>query len=407
MPSFLVRDDAAALGFRAHAGPLARTREESYVPWALASDGRVVYAPADQYRNAPSRGGLRPYTSLISQERRKLAQTALGSLALTNLAWTQAAMREVSKGVKLYLTRSLFKNPGVREAYQAKVGKYMYGTGYMSFGRFSDTVPTGPKAAETIWLQALDTLDSGAPLASVLSIHDGVGKMLQDGDSPKTAYDLRLGQLRPALPGELFDPAARGRENNPKGSYTATQVAGIAPAEHAGQFPALQTRNRGVDMYRRTVPQHSAQTPIPNTVSRPELSGVSYYRDLDTRNELFGAGPSGTTGTLLAAGWAFGGLTGELQRQYILAIIGYLVGGGMHSLHESLSVVRLLGPAYQYNSGSMLGYSGASGPGQRANADSLPALPASFLASAQFAQWRDEYHDIVVLGGIHWMFNSR
>lgn len=113
-------------------------------------------------------------------------------------------------------------------------------------------------------------------------------------------------------------------------------------------------------------------------------------------------GPSGTTGTLLAAGWAFGGLNGDLQRQYILAIIGYLVGGGMHSLHESLSVVRLLGAEYQYNSGSMLGYSNG-----RANADSLPALPAAFLGSRQFAEWRDEYYDTAVLGGIHWMFNAR
>lgn len=405
MPSFLIRDDADASGFRVHADPLARTREQSFVPWALAQDGRVVYAPSDQYRNAPTRN-LRAYTSLISQERRKLAQTALGSVALSNLAWTQPAVRAVSRGVKHYLTRALFANPGIREVYQAKVGKYMYGKSYMSFGRFSDTVPTGPKAAESIWLQALDTLDEGRPLASVLSIHDGVGKMLAPGDGPKAAYDARLNQLRPALPGELFDPAARGRANNDKSTYSASTVAGIAPAAHADKFPALQARNRGVDMYTRTV-KYGAQAPIPATVSRPELSGVSYYRDLDARNELFGAGPSGTTGTLLAAGWAFGSLTDELQRQYILAIIGYLVGGGMHSLHESLSVVRLLGPAYQYNSGSMLGYSGPAGPGQRANADSLPALPASFLSSPQFAQWRDEYYDIVVLGGIHWMFNSR
>jgi hypothetical protein len=159
-------------------------------------------------------------------------------------------------------------------------------------------------------------------------------------------------------------------------------------------------------MFKRTVPQYSAQEPIPSTVSRPEVSGVSYYRDLDTRNELFGAGPSGTTGTLLSASWAFGKLTGDLQRQYIFAIIGYLVGGGMHSLHESLSVVRLLGQQYQYNSGSMLEYTGAPGPGQRANSSSLPALPAGFLNSSQFETWRNEYYDITVLGGIHWMFNK-
>jgi hypothetical protein len=204
MPSFFIRDDSSSTGYRIHMGPLARSREENYVPWALVPDGKVVYAPTENYRSPPRKISLRSYTSIISQERRKLAQTALGVLALTNPSWTQQAIREVSSGVKSYLTRSFFKNPSIRETYQARVGKYMYGTRYMSFGRLSDSVPTGPKAAENIWLQALNTLDSGSPLASVLSIHDGVGKMLNGNDGPKTTYDDRLNQLRPALPGELF-----------------------------------------------------------------------------------------------------------------------------------------------------------------------------------------------------------
>ena len=69
---------------RAFVSRLARIREESDVPSALAPDDRVVCAPSDQYRTAPTRGGLRACTSLISQERRKLAQTASGVLALNN-----------------------------------------------------------------------------------------------------------------------------------------------------------------------------------------------------------------------------------------------------------------------------------------------------------------------------------
>ena len=407
MSTFLIRDDDSSTGVKVLAGNLPRTREESYVPWALATDGRVVYARSDQYRNRATKGGLRPYDSLISQDRRRLAQTALGSLALRNPQWYMASMQMVSVGAKRYLAGALFSQPGIRERYMAMVGKYMYGTAKMSFGRLSDVVPTGPNAALDIWLEAIKTLDSCTPVASAMSIHDGAGKMLLPGDRQKVAYDQRLNQLRPALPGEIMDPGARGRENVPAAQFQSTTSPGIVSRENAGKFPQIQDHNRGVDMFRRTVPRYSPQTPIPTTVSKPELSGVSYYRDLDTRNELFGAGPSGTTGTLLAACAAFAGLSGELLRQYVLAIIAYLVGGGMHSLHESLSVVRLLGGEFQYNSGSMLGYSKVDDIRSVAKSDAFPALPDTFKNSSQFAKWRDEYYDIVVLGGLHWMFNAR
>ena len=40
-----------------------------------------------------------------------------------------------------------------------------------------------------------------------------------------------------------------------------------------------------------------------------------------------------------------------------------------------------------------------------AKTNDFPALPRTFLSSQEFAAWRFEYYDIVVLGGIHWMFN--
>jgi len=409
MPTFLLRDDSAPSGFKLHHGELSRTRELSYVPWALAADGRVVYAPTGQHRNRPSRGGLRPYDSHVSQERRKLCQSALGSIALTQPAVSHSAIAAVSRGVKRYLIEEHFKDvEGMRKRYAEMVGKYMYGTKYRSFGRFSDTEITGPDAHRKIWEQAMDTLDAGTPHSSVLSIHDGAGKILAKfgGSTRKTTYDQILARLRPAKPGEIFDPNARGRANV-SGARPTTQ-AGIAGPEHAGSFPVIQSHNRGMDLYRRVEPRHTAQTPIPSTAT-PEVSGISYYRDVDTRNELFGAGPSGTTGTLLAAGLAFGDLNGEMLKQYYFGIIGYLIGGGMHSLHESLTVVRLLGPemGMQYNSGSMLAYERVNDIRSVARSDDMPALPNSFTTSPAFTTWRESYYDIAVLGGVHWMFNAR
>jgi hypothetical protein len=39
--------------------------------------------------------------------------------------------------------------------------------------------------------------------------------------------------------------------------------------------------------------------------------------------------------------------------------------------------------------------------------DSFPLLPKTFLGSKDFERWRDEYYDIVVLGGTHWKFNNQ
>jgi hypothetical protein len=136
---------------------------------------------------------------------------------------------------------------------------------------------------------------------------------------------------------------------------------------------------------------------------RTKFSAISYYRDLDTRRELFGAGPSGTTGTLLASAMTFGELRGEDLKQYCLAIMAYLVGGGCHSLHESLTVMGYH-PELEYNSSSLLGHSGQDAQ-RRADAASFPMLPMSLLRSSHFAQWRDEHYDIAVLGGTHWMLN--
>jgi hypothetical protein len=79
------------------------------------------------------------------------------------------------------------------------------------------------------------------------------------------------------------------------------------------------------------------------------------------------------------------------------------VGGGCHSLHESLTVMGYH-PDLEYNSSSLLGHKGG-GVDRRADSASFPMLPMSFLSSSHFTKWRDEYYDITVLGGVHWLLN--
>jgi hypothetical protein len=164
-------------------------------------------------------------------------------------------------------------------------------------------------------------------------------------------------------------------------------------------------------MYERIQPD----APPDNFEGSPFASGNRYFADLDELNELFGAGPSGTTGTALTAAFTFGGFDPdnglERVKEYLFAVIGYLVGGGMHTLTESLAVCRLLG--MEYHMGSLSGHDMPAPNTDTGRINSFgtvtrnyPLLPALFLGSPQFANWRDEYYDIVVLGGTHWRFNS-
>ena len=70
---------------------------------------------------------------------------------------------------------------------------------------------------------------------------------------------------------------------------------------------------------------------------------VDFVKGIDMRNLVFGAGRSGTTGELLKTYRTFGrNDDGESFKQYLLAIVVYLVGGGHHTCHEIFSVANLL-----------------------------------------------------------------
>jgi hypothetical protein len=75
-----------------------------------------------------------------------------------------------------------------------------------------------------------------------------------------------------------------------------------------------------------------------------------------------------------------------MLKEYTLAIIGYLVGGGMHSYHESMVIAQKAG--VPYNPGAF-----------------KDSLPASFSSSGDFKAWGVQYYDVVYLGAIHWRYN--
>ena len=299
------------------------------------------------------------------------------------------------------------------------VGKYLYGTTkYLSFGRISDK--DAEHGADQVWNQSIIALACCKSLSTVLNIHDEVGRAFFDGqnslkitdktDGRYNTYRDWLAKVRADKAGELFnvnkdrDMPWRGRKK--KAVSVASTLPGNLSILPAG-FTELQKRYRGVDMYERIDP-----APAPdNYEGTSASSGNHYFKELDRLNELFAAGASGTTGTALAAAFTFGAFdpASNLERvkEYLFAIIGYLVGGGMHSLHESLAILKLLG--LEYNIGTLRGCGTSPNPNLGLPplvqvTQNYPLLPQKFLGSPEFTAWRDAYYDIVVLGGTHWTY---
>jgi hypothetical protein len=405
--------------------PALTKKGDCWVPWAVTRDMQVVYAPVAEARGKPTAPGLSPYTREVSQQRRSMCHTMLGLIALAKLEFSRSTVLRVSAGVCRYLSHRAAGELRTERKGQTKtifyegVGKYLYGTTkYLSFGRISDK--EAEHGADQVWNQSIIALACGKSLSTVLNIHDGVGRAFFDGqnslkitdktDGRYKTYRDWLAKVRADKPGELFNTNKdrempwRGRKK--KVVSVASTLPGNLTILPAG-FTELQKRYRGVDMYERIDP-----APAPDDYEGSHAaSGNHYFKELDRMNELFAAGASGTTGTALAAAFTFGAFdpTTNLERvkEYLFAIIGYLVGGGMHSLHESLAILKLLG--LEYNIGTLRGYSSVpnsdlSLPPITKVTQNYPLLPTKFLNSPEFQAWRDAYYDIVVLGGTHWTY---
>jgi len=113
---------------------------------------------------------------------------------------------------------------------------------------------------------------------------------------------------------------------------------------------------------------------IKATLMKPEFSKV-----LGDFNLVFAASASGTTGTQFASAYTFAPSiqsNPELKRQYLLACIGYLVGGGMHTCHEAFYTGNLAGLPYK-------------------TGKYLDMLPKSFADSGVGQKWKDEFWEFV------------
>jgi hypothetical protein len=375
MPKFLMRDEK--MGTRAvQSVPLTA------FPWAINRIGQVVYVDCKDdplAARAPVAAPLVPYTKTISMDRRRKCQSILANIALTQRSYTSGAVRVVSLGVLDYILECLKtdkSNKLIRDEIEGCMSKYMYSPA--GFGRLGQPADM-PQGKGALYSCCVTTLTQGE-LPSILAIHDFMGrvvfKKLGGAVAQKAVFDQTGNAVRPAY---LFgDPEKdsqtkieelRGRTARP-GNLQPTTAPGLLSEEESRGISPYQKRERGSDKWMATTEK------VPQSTI-----------DIKQRNLIFGAGPSGSTGTLLQAGKLFGNLDGDLLRQYVLAIVSYLVGGGMHSYHEVMVIARMAGCPYK---------DGAY----------VPSLPDKFLRSQDYEEWQADYFDIVVLGGKLWFLND-
>jgi hypothetical protein len=347
-------------------------------PWAINRVGQIVYIDCKDDQQAPRTPvppTLVPYTKATSMDRRRKCQSVMAHIALTQRSYTSSAVTKVSLGVVDYILHSLKTNKSIRAEIEFCMDRYMYSPA--GFGRLGQPEDK-PKGNGELYGRCLTALTQGE-LPTVLAIHDFMGrvvfKKLGGTDGQKALFDQTGNAVRPAYVfGSSQDSPTkieelRGRTARP-GNPPPTTAPGLLSEEEGHGLKPYQKRERGSDKW------------MPTTEKVPQAT-----IDIKQRNLIFGAGPSGSTGTLLQAGKLFGNLDGDLLRQYVWAIVGYLVGGGMHSYHEVMVIARMVGCPYK---------DGAY----------VPSLPDSFLRSREYEEWQADYFDIVVLGGKLWFLNG-
>jgi hypothetical protein len=386
---YLLRDDKT--GFREVAGePIDSSGPLR--PWAVTSDGRVVYAPWKQqgfglqgiFELAMGRNlsgtALKGYDKEVSLSRRREFETHLAQDANAHPECVKPAVDLVTVGLLRFVG-------GNTTAAGRTILDRCYGD--TASGRLG-TSRDKPATEDAAWGVASSTL-RGADIPKILGIQASLANVLTRtvrlSGTQQLIYDDTANKVAPKS-GYLYQwfnsDAHRGRKKH-EGGATATSTPGLT-SPGTVTTGGGESRKRGIDEWDR-------------------VEGSHFIKGIDMRNVAFGAGRSGTTGELLKAYRTFGAVdNGESFKQYLLAIVIYLVTGGHHSCHEIFSVANLL-----TGSNGPRGGRDAASVGDLARGAYVPGkyvkhLPDSYLSTVHFALLKQKYYDIAMLGHLHGTF---
>jgi hypothetical protein len=405
---YLFRDGES--GFKEVQGEPA-DKTGPFRPWALTPDGRVVYAEWKQtgsgvqsifdlaFSGFQQRTALRTYDKAASQTRRREFETELARDAGAHIECVKPALDSVTQGLQMYMMQRAHTVGGGLDEVIDKAGGVVKTRCYSNTGSGRlGTEAQRPAQNADAWEFAFRVLQGSdipkivgiqTALANVLTrdlkFNDGQGVVYKDTANKVAPSQGYLYSWFDATQGTPLDGVRRGREKTLGASPTTTP--GLTnPGSVAND--GGEARKRGIDEWQ------------PNKTASPFLKGI------DDRNLVFGAGRSGTTGELLKAYRTFGSTAiDEAFKQYLLACVVYLVGGGHHTCHEIFSVANLLAPGggpkepnAKLSSVSSLA-KGAYVPGKY-----VRHLPESYLTTAHFQALQEKYWDIAMLGHLHGAF---
>lgn len=406
-------------------------------PVAINQTGQVVYGALKPSEANFKKFKLVRYDEAVEKERRALAETVLGYYALTKPEFAQESVDKVTLGIRRYWdTRKEQLHKGALE-YMANQGdKYL--AGKTSFGRLNLSGIKKWTEKVDVWMAAMDRMPRDLP--KIMNIHDNflrIFRILGPVDLPnqevesrwvrpmpvdlrnqimgvkapdpkdKTAVALaekeerergeilkriipdsfgwsrspqwRLMQAtaEQVRPESLFSAKFRGRKDKKADEFGPTARPGLLP-ENSAINPAEAVRRIGLTLEQMSAPEDRIRG-----MDRylPDLGSMApEFKDAIVRYNLnFGAGPSGTTGTLFTSAIGFGNITGEDLKRYLLGCIAYLVAGGMHTCHEVFTTFNFLFPE------------GAK-PYRDAKYDGC--LPLKFRTTREYSNWKAEFHDI-------------
>ncbi len=355
-------------------------------PWAVTPTDHVVYSDWQTTTSGlealmqirmtgwDKKTTLRSYDKMMSQKRRRDFETLLASDAKAHPDCVLPAVNLVTKGMKDYV--------GSNKKDMEEAG------GVIKLRCFSDTASArlgsleqGAKLQDKeAWELALKTCE-GSDVARILGIQTSIANVLSRtkkfNDTQSRLYKDTAAKVAPKsgyLHSWFNDDTARGRQASSGGSPTS--VPGILNPGAVTQGEG-EKRIRGIDQWK-------------------QVEGSTFVKGVDMRNLVFGAGRSGTTGELLKAFRVFAGVDDrEHFKQYLLAIVIYLVGGGHHTCHEIFSVANLLLASNGPQSVSTLSRE-AYVPGRY-----LPYLPDSYTRTPGFEALKNKYYDICAMGHLH------
>ncbi|MEM6637919.1 MAG: hypothetical protein AAF667_18745 [Pseudomonadota bacterium] len=370
--------------------PTFGTGAPIFLPWGYSQD-RVIYAHFGEFgfwnnRFANERG-IRRYNKIISEDRRRLCQSVLALKALETRNWTSNKVNMVSMEIRDFLNSIVARDPQYKYIVMKAIAHYYFTDFKTGFGRIASTKHTDLLMRER-WDGIMDKL-LGGTLDQQLSLHDAVGRKILVNKKLNRSY----GKFTAVDPAQFKQQMALSRYNDcmarvrqpwfDKGATRGRRKVDHAPgptvlggivrpeSDMKGYLSVNQPRDRAVDQFEYD----------PGRTPHPEAD--QYYTEAAEKNLIFGGGISGTTGTLLAAAHAFGKISnGEPLKEYTLAIIAYLVGGGMHSYHECMVIANKVGVPYD--------------PGLYEG-----SLPQNVKQTQWYRDWKHRFYDIAVLGNHH------